>query len=296
MKILDTIGNTPLVEVAKVNKSNLYAKLEFFNPGGSVKDRTAYYMIKDAIASNVIDQDTVLIEPTSGNTGIGLALVAKEYCLKLIIIMPANMSVERIKIIKSYGAEVVLTDAELGMKGAIAEADRLKKKFAKAIILSQFDNPSNYMAHYRSTAPEIVRDLPEVSWVISPVGTGGTITGIKKYFIDNNIKAKVCAVEPYNSSVLSGGQAGAHAIPGIGAGFIPSIIDMSIIDKIITITDDEAKSYARLLAKKHGIMGGYSSGAAFAASIKLAQEEDGNIVFIVPDTGMRYLSMDLFDE
>jgi len=292
-RILDTIGNTPLVEVEKSGTCRLYAKLEFFNPGGSIKDRAALYMIKDAL--NEISADTVLIEPTSGNTGVGLALVAREYGLKLIIVMPSNMSVERQKLIKAYGAEVVLTDAALGMRGAIEEAENIASAFVNSKILSQFDNPSNVRAHYETTAKEILKDLPEVKWVVSPVGTGGTIMGIKKYFIDRGKRAKVCAVEPYGSPVLSGGTAGRHSIAGIGAGFVPSIVDVKLLDKIITVTDDEAKSYAELLAKKYGILGGFSSGAAFAASIKLSRETEGDIVFIVPDTGMRYMSTNLYE-
>lgn len=293
MKILDTIGNTPLVEVDKVGKSTIYAKLEFMNPGGSVKDRAALFMIRDALSS--IDKDTVLIEPSSGNTGVGLALVAREYGLRLIITMPSSMTIERRKLIKSYGAEIVLTDMTLGMPGAIDEAKALAKTFDKAIILSQFDNQSNPKAHYETTAPEIVKDLPDINWLVAGIGTGGTVMGCKRYFVDNGIDAKVCAVEPYLSPVLSGGQPGKHTIQGIGAGFIPSIIDVKMLDKVITITDTEAVSYTRLLARKYGIMGGISSGAAFAASIKLAQEIDGNIVFIVPDSGLRYLSTDLYE-
>lgn len=293
MGILECIGNTPIVKLDKLNRSELYAKLEYFNPGGSVKDRAALYMIKDAI--DKLSRETVLIEPTSGNTGIGLAMVAREYGLKLVIVMPANMSVERVKLIRAFGAEVVLSDATSGMNGAIAEAAALSKRYDNAIILGQFDNQSNVKAHYETTAKEIVNQLPDVDWVVSPVGTGGTITGIKKYFIDNKIKAKVCAVEPYSSPVLSGGVPGRHMIPGIGAGFKPSILDLSIVDKIMTITDDEAKSYTRLLVKKYGILAGYSSGAAYAASVKLSQEIDGKILFIVPDSGMRYLSTDLFE-
>lgn len=294
MKILDTIGNTPLVKLGQINRANVFAKLEYFNPGGSIKDRAALYMIKDMLPS--LKKNALILEATSGNTGIGLALVAREFGLRLIITMPENMSKERIRLIKSLGAEVILTDASLGMKGSIDKVEDIAKTHKNAVIVSQFDNMSNVKAHYETTAKEIVRDLPNIDWVISAVGSGGTIMGIKKYFINNDINAKVCAVEPYSSPVLSGGKPGRHVIAGIGANFIPSIIDISLLDKIIKITDDESISYARLLAKKYGIFGGYSSGAAFAAAIKLSQEIDGNIVFIVPDTGMRYLSQDLYEE
>ncbi|MGI6702278.1 MAG: PLP-dependent cysteine synthase family protein [Christensenellales bacterium] len=292
MSILDTIGNTPLIKVERCGKSDIYAKLEYFNPGGSVKDRAALYMIKDAL--DKISADTVLIEPTSGNTGIGLALVAREFGLRLIIVMPENMSVERRKIIKALGGEIVLTEADKGMKGAIEKANELKSKYVGSVILSQFDNQSNPRAHYETTAREIVRALPNVKWIVSPVGTGGTIMGIKKYFLDNNVRAKVVAVEPASSPVLSGGEAGKHIIAGIGAGFVPSIVDTGKIDKIIKITDEEAVSYSRALASK-GVFGGFSSGAAYCAAQKLAKEAQGDIVFIVPDTGMRYLSTELYN-
>ena len=294
MNILETIGNTPLVQVDKFNNSVLYAKLEYMNPGGSIKDRAALFMIQDALP--YINKDTVLIEPTSGNTGIGLAMVARAYGLKLILTMPSNMSIERIKILKAYGAEIITTDSSKGMLGAIEEAKAIAKTFKNSHILSQFDNPSNWKAHYMTTAPEIIKQLPDVSWIVSPVGTGGTIMGIKKFLIDNNINVKVCAVEPQASPVLSGGQAGRHMIAGIGAGFIPSIVDVGLIDRIITITDEEAITSARKLSKDYGIMGGYSSGASYAASIKLANDIKGKIAFIVPDTGMRYLSTDLYNE
>lgn len=294
MGILDLIGNTPIVKVDNFNKSELFAKLEYFNPGGSIKDRAALYMIKDVL--DKADKNTLLIEPTSGNTGIGLALCAREFGFRLIIVMPENMSAERRKLIKAFGAEIVLSDAAKGMKGAIEKARKIEKKHADSLILSQFDNPSNVRAHYETTAKEIVKALPDADWIVSPVGTGGTIMGIKKYLLDNNISAKVCAVEPATSPVLSGGKAGRHNIAGIGAGFVPSIVDISLIDRIIKVTDEEAKSHAEILAKKYGILAGFSSGAAFAASIKLSEEISGKILFIVPDTGMRYLSTDLYND
>lgn len=292
--ILETIGNTPLVKVDESGGSNIYAKLEYYNPGGSIKDRAALYMIRDALDKGM-PLDSVIIEPTSGNTGIGLAMVAREYGLKLIIVMPSNMSPERIKIIKAYGAEIILTDAALGMKGAIAEAETLKATFTNARIMGQFDNPANPLAHYETTAPEIVNDLPTVKYVVSPLGSGGTAMGIKRYFKDKAINAQVCAVEPTASPVLSGGKAGRHGIQGIGAGFIPSIVEVKLLDRIMQVSDKEATEYARKLSSEKGILGGYSSGAAYAAAVKLSRQAFGDIVFIVPDTGMRYLSTDLYN-
>ncbi len=294
MSVLDSIGNTELRYLTSYANGRLFAKIEYTNAGGSIKDRAALYMVKDLL--DKVNSDTILVEPTSGNTGIALALIAREYGIKVIIIMPDNMSRERIELIESYGGEVILSDRKLGMSGAIEKAKSMKKNNSNIIIPSQFDNPANVRAHYETTAKEIFECQPNTKWVVCPVGSGGTITGIKKYIIDNGLDAKVIAVEPATSAVLSGGEKGTHSIAGIGAGFIPSILDVSIIDKIITVNDNEAVDNARELYALYDIKGGYSSGAAYAAAKKLSSYERGDIVFIVPDTGTRYISQGLFNE
>ncbi|MBO5889708.1 MAG: cysteine synthase A [Clostridia bacterium] len=300
----ELIGNTPLLQLNNLKsklgfKGNIFAKLEFLNPAGSIKDRVAQKMIDDYEKQGLINKDTVIIEPTSGNTGIGLALVSATRGYKSVIVMPNNMSVERIKIMKAYGAEVILTDGTLGMKGAIDKANELKSSYKSAIIVGQFTNPSNPKAHYETTGPEIYNDLDgEVDILVAGVGTGGTITGTGKYLKEKNKNIKVIAVEPQNSPLLSSGKSGTHGIQGIGANFIPEILDTSIYDEIITVTGEDAYKTMQLLAKTEGVLVGISSGASLHAGIQIANNPENankNIVVILPDTGDRYLSTKAFD-
>ena len=297
------IGNTPLVELTKLEKElnlkgRLFAKLEGFNPAGSVKDRVAYYMIKDAEEQGLLTKDTLIIEPTSGNTGIGIAYVSKLKGYRCILTMPESMSIERRNMLKSYGAELELTPASLGMKGAISKAEELHKSNPNSIILGQFDNPSNPKAHYETTGPEIYKQLNgKVDIFVAGVGTGGTISGAGKYLKEQNKNIKVVAVEPLGSPVLSEGHAGAHKIQGIGAGFIPKTLNTSIYDEIIPVSDENAFKYGKLAIKIEDLSIGISSGAALFAAIELASREenkDKNIVVICPDKGDRYLSTDLY--
>ena len=293
------VGNTPLLELKKFSAdingfANILAKLEFFNPAGSVKDRVALKMIEDAERSGRIHQGSTLIEPTSGNTGIGIAAIGVSKGYKVIITMPDTMSAERIKLMKAYGAEVVLTDGALGMSGAIAKADELACTIPDAVVMGQFINPSNPEAHFCTTGPEIWRDTEgKVDMLVSAAGTGGTVTGTAKYLKQQNPDIKIVAVEPEASPVISGGKAGPHKIQGIGAGFVPDILDKSVIDEIITVSNDEAYSFGSKIASLEGILVGISSGAALCAAAKLAtlkENADKNIVVILPDTGSRYLS------
>lgn len=293
------VGNTPLIQLknfASINNidATILAKLEFFNPAGSIKDRVALKMIEDAEKSGKINKSTTLIEPTSGNTGIGIAAVGVSKGYKIIITMPSTMSAERIKIMQAYGAEVILTDGTKGMSGAIAKANELVSEIPNAIVMGQFINPSNPAAHFETTGPEIWNDTDgEVDILVCCVGTGGTITGTGKYLKSKNPDIKIIGVEPSSSPVLSGGQAGAHKIQGIGAGFVPEILDKSIIDEIITVTDNDAYDFGRNVAKTDGVLVGISSGAALAAACEIAKRAENknkNIVVIFPDTGMRYLS------
>ncbi len=297
--VLQTIGNTPLIRLnsitAKDGKSRIYVKAEFMNPGGSIKDRTAYFMLNEAEKRGVIKSGTVIIEPTSGNTGIGLALFCAVRKLKLILTMPENMSKERVRTLSAYGAEIVLTDKSKGMAGAIEEAERLKAVYPDSFIPSQFDNEDNLKAHYESTAKEILRDLPTVSAVVAGVGTGGTLCGIAKKFKEEKINAKIIAVEPKNSAVLSGEEKGAHNLQGIGAGFIPTIVDVDLFDEIIKVSEEEAYEFARRLAKEEGIFAGITSGASLCAGVKISEKVKGDIVVIIPDTGSRYLSTELYE-
>ena len=300
--IIEAIGSTPLVELSglkkKLNlKSNIYAKVEFTNPGGSIKDRVALKMIEDYQKSGLLKEDTVIIEPTSGNTGIGLALVCAAYGYKLKIIMPDNMSRERILLMKAYGAEVILTDGKMGMQGAIEKAKELQASIPDSIIAGQFENMSNPESHYMTTGPEIYKDTEgRVDFLVCGVGTGGTISGTAKYLKEQNPKVKAVAIEPFNSAVLSGEKKGAHGLQGIGAGFIPSVLDTSIYDEIIKVTDESAIEATRLLAKEEGILCGISSGASLFGAIEIAKrEENKSIVVILPDTGSRYLSSSLFE-
>lgn len=298
------IGATPLLELSGLEKklnlsSKVLAKLEYFNPAGSIKDRVGLSMINDAEEKGLLKPSGVIIEPTSGNTGIGLAAVAAARGYRLIIVMPDSMSKERRVLISAYGAELVLTDGASGMAGAIEKAQELHCEIEGSIIAGQFENPANPKAHFETTGPEIWADTDgKVDILVSAVGTGGTITGTGKYLKSQNPDIQVVAVEPAASPVLSGGQKGAHKIQGIGAGFIPKALDATVYDQIITVSDEEAYSTTRLIAKTEGVLVGISSGAACAAAIKLAklpENKDKNIVVIFPDGGDRYLSGDLFE-
>ena len=297
------IGNTPLVELTHIEKefdlkARLIAKLELFNPAGSVKDRVALAMINDAEKRGVLNKDSVIIEPTSGNTGIGLASVAAARGYKLIIVMPDSMSVERRQIMKAYGAQLVLSPGAKGMPGAIELANQLAASTPNSFIAGQFVNPANVMAHYTTTGPEIYSATDgKVDIFVAGVGTGGTITGTGKYLKEQNSKIKVVAVEPAASPVLSKGVKGPHGIQGIGAGFVPDILDTGIYDEIIPVKDEDAFTYGRLMGKKEGVLVGISSGAALAAAVELAKREENagkQIVVLMPDTGDRYLSTKLF--
>ena len=299
------IGNTPLMEASNLEKTldlnaTVLLKLEYLNPAGSVKDRAAIYMIEDAEKRGILKENSVIIEPTSGNTGIGLASAAAVKGYRLILTMPETMSVERRNILKAYGAEIVLTDGALGMKGSIEKAEELAKQYENSFIPDQFSNPANARAHYETTGPEIWNDTDgKVDIFVACVGTGGTITGIGEYLKEKNPDIKVIAVEPSDSPLLSGGKAGPHKIQGIGANFVPSLLNTEIYDEIMTVEADEAFSTAKTLAKKEGILVGISSGAALSAAIKLAQREENkekNIVALLPDSGDRYYSTPLFME
>lgn len=302
---LDLIGNTPLVEVANLEKAyNLKArvlvKLEYRNPAGSVKDRIAQAMIEDAEKKGILKEGSVIIEPTSGNTGIGLAAIAAAKGYRAILTMPETMSVERRNILKAYGAEIVLTEGSKGMKGAIAKAEELAKEIEGSFIPGQFDNPANPKVHYETTGPEIWRDTDgKVDAFVAGVGTGGTVTGTGKYLKEQNSDVKVVAVEPASSPVLSQGKAGAHKIQGIGAGFVPKVLDTAVYDEIITVENDDAFAASKELTKKEGILTGISSGAALYAALQLAQRpefEGKTIVALLPDSGDRYYSTPLFTE
>ena len=302
---LDLIGNTPLVEVANLEKAyNLKAKvlvkLEYRNPAGSVKDRIAQAMIEDAEKKGILKEGSVIIEPTSGNTGIGLAAIAAAKGYRAILTMPETMSVERRNILKAYGAEIVLTEGSKGMKGAIAKAEELAKEIEGSFIPGQFDNPANPKVHYETTGPEIWRDTDgKVDAFVAGVGTGGTVTGTGKYLKEQNPDVKVVAVVPASSPVLSQGKAGAHKIQGIGAGFVPKVLDTAVYDEIITVENDDAFAASKELTKKEGILTGISSGAALYAALQLAQRpefEGKTIVALLPDSGDRYYSTPLFTE
>ena len=303
--ILDLIGNTPLVKLNKIIKennvyANIYAKVEYCNLTGSIKDRIAKAMIEDAEKENLLKEGSIIIEPTSGNTGIGLAAVGLAKGDGVIIVMPDSFSKERRQLIKAYGAKVVLSDGKLGMAGAIAKANNLKEELENAYIPQQFDNHSNWKAHYETTGPEIYKDMEgNIDILVAGIGTGGTITGIGKYLKEKNPNIKIIGLEPKNSPILSQGKSGSHKIQGIGAGFIPTILDRTIIDEIITIDDQEAIDYAIELSKKEALFVGISSGAAICGAIKVGQriENKGkNIVTILPDNASRYLSTGIYGE
>ena len=299
------IGKTPLLELTHIEKkyglkAKVLAKLEYFNPAGSVKDRIARKMLDDAEAAGKLTPDSVIIEPTSGNTGIGLASVAAARGYRIIIVMPETMSVERRQLMKAYGAEFVLTEGAKGMKGAIAKADELAKEIPNSFVPGQFVNPSNPKAHYETTGPEIFEDTDgEVDIFVAGVGTGGTITGVGEYLKDKKPGVKIVAVEPETSAVLSTGVAGAHKIQGIGAGFVPDVLDTKVYDEIIPVSNEAAFEAGKLIGKSEGVLVGISSGAAAYAAIELAkrpENEGKTIVVLLPDTGDRYLSTPLFQD
>lgn len=301
--ISDLIGNTPLLRLNRLKKeqgfcADVIAKLESFNPMSSVKDRIGNALIEDAAEKGLVNADTTIIEPTSGNTGIGLAFSCAARGLKLILTMPDSMSIERRKIVKALGAEIVLTPGMYGMKGAIKKARELSEEIENSFIPSQFENPANPAAHYKTTGPEIYSDLDAgVDIFVSAVGTGGTITGTGAYLKEQNPAIKIVAVEPSSSAVLSGEKPGPHRIQGIGAGFVPDVIKLDLIDEIIKVTNEDAYEMSRHIAKTEGLFVGASSGAALWAACKLAEREENkgkNIVVILPDTGERYLSTSLF--
>ncbi len=299
------IGKTPLLELTHIEKkyglkAKVLAKLEYFNPAGSVKDRIARKMLDDAEAAGKLTPDSVIIEPTSGNTGIGLASVAAARGYRIIIVMPETMSVERRQLMKAYGAELVLTEGAKGMKGAIAKADELAKEIPNSFVPGQFVNPSNPKAHYETTGPEIFEDTDgEVDIFVAGVGTGGTITDVGEYLKDKKPGVKIVAVEPETSAVLSTGVAGAHKIQGIGAGFVPDVLDTKVYDEIIPVSNEAAFEAGKLIGKSEGVLVGISSGAAAYAAIELAkrpENEGKTIVVLLPDTGDRYLSTPLFQD
>lgn len=299
----ELVGNTPLLQLNNLQKHldikvDLLAKLEYFNPAGSVKDRIAKAMIEDAEAKGVLRKGSVIIEPTSGNTGIGLAAIGTAKGYRVLIVMPETMSVERRQLMKAYGAELVLSEGALGMKGAIAKAEQLAGEIEGGVILGQFVNPANPKAHYDTTGPEIWRDTDgKVDYFVAGVGTGGTITGVGRYLKEQNPAIKVIAVEPASSPVLSEGHAGAHKIQGIGAGFVPAVLDTSVYDEVLPISNEDAFAYGKLMGAKEGVLVGISSGAALAAAAQIARRKEAEgktIVVLLPDTGDRYLSTPLF--
>ena len=299
------IGKTPLVELTNIEKkydlkARLLGKVEFFNPGGSVKDRVAKAMLDDAEEKGILNKDSVIIEPTSGNTGIGLALMSVARGYRCIIVMPDTMSMERRMLMKAYGAELVLSEGAKGMAGAIAKAEELAKEIPNSFIPGQFENPANAQAHYVTTGPEIYEDTDgNVDILVAGVGTGGTLTGTGRYLKEKKADIKVVAVEPVTSAVLSGKPAGAHGLQGIGAGFIPEVLDTSVYDEILCVSNEDAYACGKMMGRCEGILVGISAGAALYAAMELAKKEENagkNIVVILPDTGERYLSTTLFED
>lgn len=304
-KIDQLVGNTPLLEVANIErelslKAKLLVKLEYLNPAGSIKDRAALFMLNQAEKSGLITSGATIIEPTSGNTGIGLSSIGTARGYKVVLTMPDTMSIERVKLLKAYGATVILTDGKLGMKGAIEKAKELHSLTPNSFIPSQFENSANPLSHYMTTGPEIYDDTDgNVDIFIAGIGTGGTISGVAKYLKEKNENIKVYGIEPHSSPLITKGQSASHKIQGIGANFIPENLDLTLVDKVYTVTDEDAFLGARMLAKKEGILVGISSGAALSLAIKLAsleENKDKTIVALLPDTGDRYLSTQLFEE
>ena len=299
------IGKTPLVELTNIEKkydlkAKLLAKVELFNPGGSAKDRVAKAMLDDAEERGILTKDSVIIEPTSGNTGIGLALMSVARGYRCIIVMPDTMSMERRMLMKAYGAELVLSEGAKGMAGAIAKAEELAKEIPHSFIPGQFENPANAKAHYVTTGPEIYEDCDgNVDIFVAGVGTGGTITGTGRYLKEQKPDVKIIAVEPASSAVLSGKPAGSHGLQGIGAGFIPGVLDTSVYDEIIPVTNEDAYAYGKMIGQTEGILVGISAGAALYAAVEVAKREENagkNIVVLLPDTGERYLSTTMFED
>lgn len=298
--IIDLIGQTPMVRLKRMaehNMADVYVKLEYFNPGGSVKDRIAWGMIKDAEERGLLKEDGTIVEPTSGNTGIGLAMIAAARGYRLIIVMPETMSMERRLLMTAYGAEIVLTPGAAGMKGAIEEAKRLVQVNPGYFMPQQFENPANPATHREGTAPEILRQVPDLDALVAGIGTGGTITGIAEVFKRQKPTLKIYGVEPAASPVLSGGNPGPHKIQGIGAGFVPEVLRRDLIDEVIKISNEEAMTIARRLPREEGLLVGISSGAAVAAALQVARKlgSGKKVVAIAPDTGERYLSTELFN-
>ncbi len=298
--VTELIGNTPILKLNKYTDKNIYAKLEYLNPAGSAKDRVALSMIEEAEKKGLLKPGATIIEPTSGNTGIGLAFVAVAKGYKAILTLPDTMSIERRRLLAAYGAEIVLTEGVKGMSGAIEKANELAKEIPNSFVAGQFDNPANPLAHKTTTGPEIYRQMDgKVDIFVAAVGTGGTITGTGEYLKEKNPNMQIVAVEPKGSPVLSGGTAGKHGIQGIGAGFVPSILNTDIYDEVITVTDEEAYEEGRRFAKTEGILLGISSGAALKAASIIAdrtENKDKNIVVLLPDSGDRYLSTPLYEE
>ncbi len=301
----ELIGRTPLLELCNIERelgllAKVVAKLEYLNPAGSVKDRVALAMFEDAKERGILKEDSVIIEPTSGNTGIGLAAVAAARGYRMIVVMPETMSLERRQLMKAYGAELVLTEGKRGMQGAIEKAEELSKEIPNSFVAGQFVNPANPKAHYQSTGPEIYQDMDgDVDIFVAGVGTGGTITGVGTYLKEQKPDVKIVAVEPASSAVLSTGVAGAHKIQGIGAGFVPKVLKQEIYDEVIAVEDEKAFEAGRMIGRREGILVGISSGAALYAAIELAKREENRgktIVVLLPDTGDRYLSTELFKE
>ena len=301
--IEELVGNTPLLQLSRYQKAsgagaNLYAKLECFNPAGSVKDRVALEIIQDAEEKGTLKKGGTIVEPTSGNTGIGIAAIAAERGYKAILVMPDTMSMERRNILRAYGAEIVLTEGAKGMAGAIEKAEELVRTLPNAILAGQFENPVNPRAHYKSTGPEIWRDLKgEIACFVAGVGTGGTLSGVGRYLKERDPAVRIVAVEPSSSPVLSKGRGGAHGIQGIGAGFVPKALDTTVYDEVIAVKDEDALTFAKLLGKTEGILCGISAGAALAAAVSLSKREafaGKNIVVLLPDGGDRYYSTPLF--
>ncbi len=303
--IAEAVGRTPLIELKNIGReyglaAKLYAKAEFMNPAGSVKDRVAAEILSDAERRGLLKEGTTLIEPTSGNTGIGLAAIAAAKGYRLVIVMPETMSIERRQMIAAFGAELVLTDGKKGMAGAIAEAERLHRETKNSLICGQFVNPANPAAHYKTTGPEIWADTEgKADIFVAGVGTGGTVTGVGRYLKEKKPSIKVIAAEPASSSVLEGGKSGPHKIQGIGAGFVPEILDTKIYDEVVGVENEKAYEWARILARKEGILAGISSGAALFAAVQVSarkENEGKTAVVLLPDTGDRYLSCGLFEQ